>query len=113
MDIEIIARVAHEANRALCGAIGDDSQVPWADAPGWQRTAAIEGIEFALANPDATAESRHEAWSAAKLADGWTFGAAKDAEKKTHPQLVPYDELSREQQAKDKLFGAIVAALKS
>jgi len=37
MDIEGIAKICYEANRAYCQEIGDDSFVPWEDAPGWQR----------------------------------------------------------------------------
>lgn len=34
--VEQIARMAHEANRAYCQALGDDSQPAWEDAPEWQ-----------------------------------------------------------------------------
>lgn len=112
MDIEIIARVCHGANRELCAAVGDASQPPWDEAPEWQRKSAVEGVEYALAHPEATPEHQHEAWSAAKVADGWSHGPVKDAEKKTHPCLVPYAELPPEQRAKDALFQAVVAALK-
>jgi len=35
MDHEQIARVTREVNRAYCLALGDDSQLPWNDAPQW------------------------------------------------------------------------------
>jgi hypothetical protein len=35
----------------------------------------------------------------------------KDAELKTHPCLVPFEELPKFQQQKDRLFRAIVKAL--
>lgn len=44
-------------------------------------------------------------------ADGWTYGEVKDAERKTHPTLVPFGDLPAGQQQKDRLFVAIVAAL--
>jgi hypothetical protein len=47
-----------------------------------------------------------------KIKDGWVYGETKDAEKKTHPCLVPFHELPEFQQKKDKLFCAIVDALK-
>ena len=28
-----------------------------------------------------------------RLSEGWTYGARRDDEKKTHPCLVPYEEL--------------------
>ena len=32
-------------------------------------------------------------WSQSRLSEGWTYGARRDDEKKTHPCLVPYEEL--------------------
>ena len=40
LDNHAVARVTHEANRALCSAFGDSSRVPWKDAPVWERQAA-------------------------------------------------------------------------
>lgn len=111
MNAEEIARVAHEVNRAYCAAIGDNSQPSWDDAPQWQRDSAIAGVESHLASPMSPQES-HAAWSAHKIADGWAYGPVKDAKAKTHPCLVPYDELPQEQRVKDYLFCAVVAALR-
>ena len=108
--IEDIARVAHEANRAWCYENGDDSQSRWDDAPAWQRESAREGVRFVLASPDATAEASHDAWMRVKIADGWVYGEVK-AEAKTHPNLRPYAELPEFQRRKDALFLAIVRAL--
>ena len=43
-----------------------------------------------------------------KIADGWVYGKIKDAELKTHPCCVPYEQLPVEQRAKDYIFRAIV-----
>jgi hypothetical protein len=107
-----IAQVCHEANRAYCVAIGDNSQLPWAEAPEWQRTSAIKGVEFRLANPSAPPSSMHDSWLAEKEREGWVYGAVKDPVAKTHPCIVPYAELPEEQRKKDSLFAAIVDALK-
>ncbi len=109
--IEAIARVCHEANRAWCEANGDHSQRPWDEAEQWQRDSAITGVRFALDNPDAPASAQHDAWSRDKIADGWTYGLVKDAAAKTHPCLVPFEQLPEQQQAKDRLFKAVVASL--
>ena len=107
--IETIARVCHEANRAWCEAHQDFSQKTWTEAEQWQRDSAIEGIRVALdgANP----EQQHEAWSASKLRDGWVYGAEKNPETKTHPCLVPYEQLPEVQRVKDSLYGAVVRVL--
>lgn len=111
MDRVYIAIVAHEANRSFCRALHDFSQESWEQAPEWQRISAIHGVEFHLANPDAGPEASHEAWRAEKVADGWVYGPVKNAEEKTHPCLVDFDELPLEQQLKDVLFRNIVHAL--
>lgn len=103
--------MCHEANRAYCAAIGDMSQVPWNNAPDWQRESATKGVEFNIANPDAPASASHDSWLAVKEADGWKYGEVKDAEKKEHPCFVPYEELPEEQKRKDTLFKMIVEAL--
>lgn len=107
-----IAVVCHEANKAYCETLGDKTQLPWDLAPDWQRNSAIRGVEFHLQNPDATDAASHEAWMKDKLAEGWQWGEIKDAAKKLHPQIKPFDELPIEQQRKDRLFRAIVHALR-
>lgn len=104
------ARIAHQANRAYCQSLGDDSQADWNEAPDWQRESIIAGVKCRLANPEMTNEDGHNAWKDRKVAEGWTHGDVKDADAKTHPCLVPYDELPPEQQAKDALFRAIFEA---
>lgn len=112
METILIASVCHEANRAYCLTQGDTSQLPWTEAPDWQRQSAILGVEKAIAG--ATPEQLHESWTAQKVADGWIYGPVKDADATppTHPCLVPYPELPAAQQVKDALFGAVVNALK-
>ncbi|HEY0426706.1 MAG TPA: RyR domain-containing protein [Pyrinomonadaceae bacterium] len=111
MKIEDAARVCHEANRSLCFTQGDFSQKSWEEAEDWQRQSAVDGVKFTLENPDAPASVQHEAWMREKIDDGWVYGESKDAEKKTHPCIVPYDELPPEQQAKDYLFKGIINGL--
>jgi hypothetical protein len=106
-----VARVCHEINRAICEAAGDTSQRPWLEAEAWQRESAIKGVEFAVANPNAGASAQHDAWMADKIADGWVYGPVKDAAAKTHPCLVPYDQLPFEQRVKDHTFRAIVKTM--
>lgn len=110
MNDEQIARVCHATNRAYCQTIGDGSQLPWDQAEEWQRQSAISGVAFALANSDAPASSQHDAWMADKLKDGWTYGPSKSSQDKTHPCIVPYEDLPLEQRLKDYLFKAIVKA---
>lgn len=111
LDVEIIARICHEANRAYCAALDDHSHLAWDEAPQWQKESAIAGVKFHIANPHATPKDSHDAWLKQKLRTGWTYGFIKDEAKKEHPCLKPYHELPRDQKRKDALFASIAAAL--
>lgn len=107
------AALAHEANRIYCIALGDQSQVSWAEAPRWQQESAINGILSIIDNPSITPEDLHKKWMAEKVSLGWVYGEKKDPEAKTHPCLVAYADLPEEQRAKDVIFQTIArAALK-
>lgn len=107
-----IAAICHQANRIWCQINGDYSQGNWSEAEQWQRDSAMNGVKFRLENPNALESAQHNAWMEEKIAQGWVYGEIKDAEKQTHPCLVPFEELPLFQQKKDKLFSAIVDALK-
>ena len=107
-----IAVVCHQANKAWCEVNSDFSQEDWGDAEEWQRESAIKGVQFRFENPDAGESAQHDAWSKDKVEDGWVYGTEKNTYEKTHPCLVPFDELPEFQQKKDRLFCAIVDALK-
>ena len=111
MKIEQIAKLAHQANKVLCEILGDNSQPSWEDSPSWQRSSAINGVTFHLKNPAAPASSSHDSWLKEKKETGWKYGPVKDPVKKEHPCFVPYEQLPREQQAKDFLFKAVVHAI--
>ena len=105
-----VARVAHEANRALQLALGEEPSPHWDDAPAWQVDSAIQGVAVARSG-DTTDEQMHASWSAHKVADGWVYGPVKDENHKTHPCLIPYDDLPAGQRLKDTLFRSVVAAM--
>ena len=111
MTNEQIAAICHETNRAYCRTLGDITQPPWDEAPEWQKASAVDGVRFHLANAGAPDSASHDNWMAHKLADGWKYGETKDPDAKTHPCLVPFDQLPIEQQRKDGLFAAVVRAL--
>ena len=48
------------------------------------------------------AENTHENWAALRLADGWTYGPHRDDERKQHPGLVAYAELSEGEKEYDR-----------
>lgn len=113
MTVQDIARVAHELNKAYCESIGDNSQPDWDNAPEWQKSSAVNGVEFHINNPEASPSSSHESWMKQKTEEGWKYGPVKDADKKEHPCYVPYEELPVEQKAKDYIFRQTIHSLKN
>jgi len=60
-----------------------------------------DGTLFMLENPNITPEENHNNWMKKKTEQGWVYGEVKDFEKKTHPDLVPFDELPEVEKNKD------------
>ena len=109
--IEAIAQTAHAALRAWALAHGQADIPEWQDAPEWMHTATREGVKFSLENPDADGEAHHRKWMAVKLGEGWRYGPEKSDTAKTHPLIVPYEDVPEWQRRKDVLIHAIVRAL--
>lgn len=104
-----IARVCHEANRAVQQVLGEPENPPWEYLSADLRESTLKGVEAALAG--AGPEALHASWCEERIAGGWVYGETKDPEAKTHPCLVRYSELPAEQRVKDHVFGAVVAAM--
>lgn len=98
------------ANREFQTIAGDPylSQ-PW-DAESYElRASVIEGVR--KARQGHTPREMHEEWCHFKRAQGWTYGKVRDENARTHPNLLPYEELPSIQRVKDELFLAIAATL--
>lgn len=113
--VERIARICHEANRGYQAAFPDpavlvaDQWDVFTRAVPDQAAGVQEGVRLALNG--ASSEELHRSWCDAKVRDGWQFGPEKSLMAKTHPCLLPYDELPEVHRGKDDLFRAIVQAL--
>ena len=44
----------------------------------------------------------HEVWSETRIKQGWTYGEQRNDELKTHPCLIPYEELPEEEKEYDR-----------
>ena len=44
----------------------------------------------------------HEVWAETRIRQGWTYGSERNDELKTHPCLVPYEELPEEEKEYDR-----------
>lgn len=48
------------------------------------------------------AKNVHDVWAESRIREGWTYGPARDDKEKTHPCLVPYEELPENEKAYDR-----------
>ncbi len=106
-----IALVMHETVRAWQKANDQTTAPPWSRAPKWMKASSIEAVKWRLTNPNAVVSAQHDRWMAEKKADGWKYGRTKSGVKKTHPMLVPYDELPEVERRKDALVNAVIDGL--
>lgn len=109
--LDWIAELAHEACRTHCETQGDPPLPPWAKAPEWMKASVHDGIAMLVLFPNHGPAESHANWRSARELGGWVLGPVKDAVRKTHPNLVPFDQLPIAQQVKDTIFVALVRAL--
>jgi len=119
MTAEEIARVCHEANRALTFLIADvPVQPPWDEVDADMKLSCMKGVSVAIlmldsgVAPELRAKRQHELWCEERWAAGWQWGATKSVEAKLHPALRAFSELPEAVRRKDAVFGAIVQALR-
>ena len=62
----------------------------------------LELPEELIALAESMARSSHEEWAAKLMAEGWTYGEVRDDVRKTHPCLVPYEELPESEKEYDR-----------
>lgn len=110
-DLEAIARVVHEAVRAWSLAHGQAELPEWQDAPDWMKASTRTSVQFVLDHPEVDAGAQHEQWMQQRRAAGWTYGDVRDESRKTHPMLIPFEDLPDFEKSKDALVCAIVTAL--
>jgi len=117
--IEPIAKQFHEAYRRATGGttwedLGEARQESNREVARdlSSKIAALGGSIIEQTNPPTTwnlgaelratlAELEHERWCRAHFDRGFQYGSVRDFERRTHPNLVPYADLSEADQAKD------------
>lgn len=97
------AKIVHAAVEAL-NKTHNELTLTWEQS----KDSCIAGVRRTLANPGETPEQNHQAWMDYRRDEGWVYGAVKDPVAKTHPCMVPYNQLDPYQRSKDALFQAIV-----
>ncbi len=69
--------------------------------------AQIAAQEQALSISD-----RHHMWVHDRIQNGWVYGSRISNENKTHPHLLPYNDLPKSYLDRDRLIVSIIDALK-
>jgi hypothetical protein len=82
--------------------------VPWAEREEPFRKQFLEVIARQCGPlRSGSPEELHGSWMQAYFAMGWTYGEQYSREQKTHPDLVPYEQLGELEQDKDAVFVAL------
>ncbi len=103
----VIAAAIHGATRCL--GRPDGQEIPaWDDLTGSQRDKAVCAVCELLDSPPRTHQECHDLWARLMTSDGWTHGPSYDFEARTHPCLVPFDELTEAEQIKDKIWASLI-----
>jgi hypothetical protein len=51
-----------------------------------------------------SAEAAHNSWWRMYESLGWVYGPERDPNKKTHPDMIPFSELPKDERDKDEIF---------
>lgn len=65
-------------------------------------TSDVEVGKDVLELAEILAKNTHDVWAAGKLNEGWKYDEKLDREQKTHPLLVPYEELAESDKDYDR-----------
>ena len=65
-------------------------------------TSSVEIPNDLITLTEQLAKNTHEVWSLGRISQGWTYGDVRDDAKKTHPDLVPYENLTEAEKEFDR-----------
>lgn len=108
--IQVISHTAYEALRAYKSNY-DEPEVSWAEASDDTKAYIATRVERVLTDPRAGDATFHNEWVARMKREGWDHGKFFDAARKADPLMVQFHLLPPEQQARERLFRAIVISL--
>lgn len=70
--------------------------------PSQIRTDDIKLSEDLMLLSESIAENVHNVWAASRILDGWTWGKERNDSLKTHPCLIPYNDLPESEKEYDR-----------
>ena len=65
-------------------------------------TSGVELSSDLQALTEMLAANAHDNWASLRIRQGWTWGREREDSTKTHPDLVPYDELPDSEKEYDR-----------
>lgn len=65
-------------------------------------TTGIELPEELKSLVEKMAKNVHEVWAESRIKEGWSYGPSRDDKQKTHPCLVPYEDLPENEKTYDR-----------
>lgn len=108
IELNRICKMCHDNNNKLMILNGESPQVGWDMLDAESQYITYKSVKKIIDDPNITAECIHNEWMNNKKLDGWVYGEVKDVTKKTHPLIVPFDQLSEIDKQKDQSFIDIV-----
>lgn len=104
---EDLARICHEAHVALRIGLNDSADdVHWDALPRRRKDTVVNQVR--LFREGKTLAEVHEAWVIRMAEDGWRHGLTRNLIQKMHPNMIPYEQLPPEEQAKVRQAQRIV-----
>lgn len=91
--------------RVLLGEVAYDERIFTAD----ERARRIDAMKKCAAL-NTTDEERHNSWCEMHRESGWVYGETFDPSTKTHPNLLPWNELPATVKVKAKVFDIVSKA---
>ena len=81
---------------------------PWAEREADFREQFLEVIDRQCGPMRSSSPAElHGGWVQAYIDNGWTYGPERSVENRTHPDMVPFDQLEQREQDKDAVFIAL------
>jgi hypothetical protein len=115
IDTEIIAKSIYEATRVEA-MWSKRPVIPerWKDRDKKFRSQFIQTVsQYLDADKLPSPKEAHDSWVKAYKKMGWTYGEKRDVEKKTHPDMVAFEKLPKDERDKDAIFLAFVWLVKT
>jgi len=111
MNLTHVAAAYWAAYQVILDAMGGLPAPPWLAADNSKREQLVNGVIFHTENPNAAPADSHEHWRKYMEARGYQYGDEFNVKEKTHPAMIPFDQLPPEIKITHHLFAAVCKAL--